>query len=233
MSLMFYCLLGVTAEHAAGGTGNAEQDLGTGASLQCEGAAPPVPPAPAGPHGDSAGTPPAPGSAGAGREGLVLRSSGGWGWQWGTHCGVGRAGSTGRALGERRAQPWSSLRVDQCPGALPEAKALGTEVLGVTTCRGWKGDTGEAGTGAGPPQGAHPAWTGQDKVCQIRWANREALAQQEIPQLRGWHSQSPNAAAGPPLPQPPSHPGCLHRGLHPHPSEPRTSQQGRWGSPLQ
>lgn len=77
---MFYCLLDVTAEHAAGRMGNAEQDLGTGALLQWEGMDPPVPPAQGGhcPHGDNAGTTPALGSAGAGQEGLVLRSSGGW-----------------------------------------------------------------------------------------------------------------------------------------------------------
>lgn len=124
--------------------------------------------------------------------------------------------SPGRAQG----QPWSSLGVDQCPGALPEAKALGTEVLGVTTCRGWKGNTGEAGRGAGPPQRAHPACTGQGLT--------DLSGKQGGPGSAG---NSP--AAEPSLPQPPSPPRSLHRGLHPHPSEPRTSQQGRGGSPLQ
>lgn len=114
-----------------------------------------------GPHGDSAGTPRLQGAPGAGRRGWCCEAavaggdSGALTAAWG-----GRAAQDG-PWASTGAQPWSSLGVDQGPGALPEAKALGTEVLGVTTCRGWKGDTGEAGTGAGPPQGAHPAWTGQ------------------------------------------------------------------------
>lgn len=58
MSLMFYCLLGVTAEHAASGTGNAEQDLGTGASLQCEGVTPPCHLPQQDPRGTVLGPPP-------------------------------------------------------------------------------------------------------------------------------------------------------------------------------
>lgn len=38
--------------------------------------------------------------------------------------------------------PGASLRVDESPGALTEAKALGTEVLGIATCRGQGGTDG-------------------------------------------------------------------------------------------
>lgn len=71
ISLMFYCLLGVTAEHAAGRTGDAEQDLGTGASLQWEGMAPlfHVPQQDIVPMGTMLGPPQLQGAPGQGRRG--------------------------------------------------------------------------------------------------------------------------------------------------------------------
>lgn len=39
------------------------------------------------------------------------------------------------AQGEQSPTPGASLRVDERPGPLPEAKAFGPEVLGVATCR--------------------------------------------------------------------------------------------------
>ena len=61
-------------------------------------------------------------------------------------AGAGRGGQHGLVwTSPERAEslaPGPSLRVDERPGALPEAKALGTEVLGVATCRGREGRDG-------------------------------------------------------------------------------------------
>lgn len=83
----------------------------------------------------------------AGRKGLVLGSSG-WLLMMARMltAGAGRVGQqrlvwTSPERAESPA-PGASLRVDERPGALPKAKALGTEVLGVATCRGREGRDG-------------------------------------------------------------------------------------------
>lgn len=129
MSLMFYCLLGVTAEHAAGGTGNAEQDLGTGASLQCEGAAPPCHLPQQDPTGTVLGPPRLRGALG----------QGGRGWCCEAAVAGGGSGALTAAWGGRAAQDEPRASAGPSPGAhcewisapapCPKPKPLGPKFL--------------------------------------------------------------------------------------------------------
>lgn len=108
MSLMFYCLLGVTAAQAAGGTGNAEQDLGTGASLQW-GEWPPCATCPSRTPRGQCWDPPrlrgAPGQAGG--AGAVKQR---WlGVTVGHSLRRGVGGQHRTSPGRAQGQPWSSL----------------------------------------------------------------------------------------------------------------------------
>lgn len=131
MSLMFYCLLGVTAEHGPAGRAG----LGH-RGLSAEPGSAPCAPCPSRTPRGRGWDPPGSGEhrgraggAGAAKQRWLGVTGGDSGCQWGTHCGVGQAGSAG--------QPW--LRAGLSPGAhwewisapapCPKPKPLGPKFL--------------------------------------------------------------------------------------------------------